>query len=201
MTPLGRKFYARPPLEVAPDLLGQLLCVHGPDGVLRSGRIVEVEAYLGLKDRASHARLRRRGGELVPTERSAVMFGPAGHVYVYLIYGLHHCLNVVAHPQGEVGAILIRALEPEAKLKELNLSGPARLCAAFGIDRSHNGLDLTGKEATIFIAAGKKVPPSEVTTGPRIGVEYAAEDALLPYRYCVSSSRYLSRPLPKTLPG
>jgi DNA-3-methyladenine glycosylase len=195
MTPLSRRFYERPTLEVARDLLGKHLLRRSPEGALLCGRIVEVEAYLGLRDRASHARLRRKGGEWIPTERTAVMFGPAGHAYVYLVYGMHNCMNVVAHPRDEVGAILLRALEPDAALQGQNLRGPARLCAVFGIDRSNNGLDLTQKNAALFIATGEPVSDDEVVTGPRIGVEYAGEDALLPYRYLVKSSRHLSRPI------
>jgi len=196
--PLGRGFYERPPLEVARALLGHRLCARQPSGELYGGRIVEVEAYLGPADRASHARLVRRGGRLVPTERSAVMFGPAGHAYVYLIYGMHHCMNVVAHPPGPntVGAVLLRALEPEDAAAKLNLAGPARLCAALGIDRRYNGMDLTAPDAPLFLTEGEAVPDAEVYFGPRIGVEYAEEDALLPYRLCVRSSRFLSRPLP-----
>jgi DNA-3-methyladenine glycosylase len=208
MEALGRKFFERPPLEAARVLLGKHLCVRQPDGGLRGGRIVEVEAYCGPTDKASHARLVRRGGRLVPTDRSAVMFGPAGHAYVYLIYGMHNCMNVVTHlpgPEG-VGAVLLRALEPVAALEppaEASLRGPARLCAALGIDRRHNGIDLTSSGAPIFIADGPEVADAEVHAGPRIGVEYAAEDALLPYRLCVSASRHLSRPvvLPATRPA
>ncbi len=195
MKPLSRSFYERPTLEVARALLGQRLCVRAADATLFYGCIVEVEAYLGLRDRASHARLKRRGGELVPTERSAVMFGPAGHAYVYLIYGMHHCVNVVAHPKKDVGAVLIRALEPGDTLLGQNLRGPARLCAAMGIDRRYNGLDLTRRGTAVFVAAGEDIPDEAVGAGPRIGVEYAGEDALLPYRLCVKKSLHLSRPL------
>ena len=111
--PLPPSFYARPTLLAARALLGQHLCF-APAGetALRIGRIVEVEAYLGPEDRASHARLVRRGGGLVPSPRSSLMFGPVGRAYVYLIYGMHHCFNVVAHPDEQVGAVLVRALQP-----------------------------------------------------------------------------------------
>lgn len=193
--PLGRDFYERPPLEVARTLLGKRLCAQQRDGTFAGGRIVEVEAYLGLADRASHARLTRRGGVLVPTDRSAVMFGPAGHAYVYLIYGMHHCMNVVAHPRNEVGAVLLRALEPDTSLGEVNLRGPARLCAFLGIDRRYNGLDLTAPDAALHVLDAPDLDDSEVGCGPRIGVEYAGDDAHLPYRLYVRQSRHLSRPV------
>ena len=199
--PLPRNFFERPTLEAARALLGQRLCVRQPDGRLAGGRIVEVEAYLGPADRASHARLVKRGGQLVPTERSAVMFGPAGHAYVYLIYGMHNCMNVVTHPAGPdaVGAVLLRALEPDDELPVANapsMRGPAKLCAALGIDRRVTGRDLTTPDAPLFIAAGTPVADAEIGSGPRIGVDYAGQDALLPYRLAVRTSRHLSKPLP-----
>jgi DNA-3-methyladenine glycosylase len=198
MKALDQDFYARPTVEAARALLGQRLCVRRPDGTLSGGRIVEVEAYLGPEDRASHAKLVRRGGRQVPTERSAIMFGPVGRAYVYLIYGMHNCLNVVAHRGGpqDVGAVLLRALEPDLELAlpdGVNLRGPARLCAVLGVDRRHNGVDLTQSDAPIFVAPGPSVADDEVIAGPRIGVDYAGEDALLPYRLCVAGSRHLSR--------
>src|SRR5882672_4644349 len=105
MTPLPREFYDRPTATVARDLLGKLLVRRGPDGAQRVARIVEVEAYLGIRDAASHA---RRG----PTPRAAIMFGPPGHLYVYLVYGMHHCMNFVTERDGRAGAVLIRAAEP-----------------------------------------------------------------------------------------
>lgn len=197
MTPLGRGFYERATLKVARELLGQRLWARQPGGELASGRIVEVEGYLGPEDRASHARLTRRGGALVPTDRSALMFGEAGHAYVYLIYGMHNCFNIVAHDPGEVGAILIRALEPDDTPRETKPSwrGPGRLCAGLGIDRRHNGLDLTTVDSSLFLTAEDEVADADVVSGARIGVEYAGEDANLPYRFCVRGSGHLSRPI------
>lgn len=200
MKALSRDFFERPPLEAARVLLGKFLCVRQESGALFGGRIVEVEAYCGPTDKASHAKLTKRGGALVPTPRSAVMFGPAGHSYVYLIYGMHNCMNVVTHLPGPdgVGAVLLRALEPDpafAQPPDASLRGPARLCSALGIDRRHNGLDMTTAEAPIFIADGPPVADAAVHAGPRIGVEYAGEDALLPYRLCIRASRHLSRPI------
>lgn len=216
---LAEEFYARPTLVVARELLGARLCHRLPDGELRAGRIVEVEAYLGPGDQASHAKLQRRGGVLLPTPRSAVMFGPAGRAYVYLIYGLHTCFNVVAHPPGEVGAILIRALAPEEPLPPKSCRGPARLCAALAIDRRHNGCTLWGHPTAagqsavaaapsagapadsldaddrLWLAPGAAFTDAEVACGPRIGVEYAQADALLPYRLAVRGHPHLSRPI------
>lgn len=212
---LPAAFFARPTLTVARELLGVRLCHRLPDGELRAGRIVEVEAYLGPEDKASHARLQRRRGELVPTPRSAIMFGPVGRAYVYLIYGLHHCVNVVAHAEGAVGAVLIRALAPETPLPPSSCRGPAKLCAALAIDRRHNGAILHGwtqpaspaaqgpaeqaraessLDSCLWLASGEPVAEEAVAYGPRIGVEYAGEDARLPYRLCIRGHAQLSRP-------
>lgn len=223
LSALAEEFYARPTLVVARELLGARLCHRLPGGELRAGRIVEVEAYLGPDDKASHAKLQRRGGALVPTPRSAVMFGPVGRAYVYLIYGLHTCFNVVAHPPGEVGAILIRALAPEEPLPPKSCRGPARLCAALAIDRRHNGrtlwaspeaevqpatvpapvaapsagvpVDAPESDDRLWLASGAPFTDAEVAHGPRIGVEYAQADALLPYRLGVRGHPHLSRPI------
>src|SRR5581483_6430538 len=128
---LARSFYARPAEAVARDLLGKRLCLSRADGSLTVGRIVETEAYLGPRDLASHARFGRTG-------RTEVMFGPPGRAYVFLIYGMHSCLNVVTSPEGEAQAVLLRALEPRANLAR-SAVGPGRLCKALGIDRSFNG--------------------------------------------------------------
>jgi DNA-3-methyladenine glycosylase len=206
LRPLPPSFYARPTLEAARALLGQHLCyVPAGETLLRVGRIVEVEAYLGPEDRASHARLVRRGGGLIPSPRSSLMFGPVGRAYVYLIYGMHHCFNVVAHPDEQVGAVLVRALQPVAgpeagalaALAAQSLRGPARLCAALGLSRAHNGHDVTTREpgphGALFVAAGAPLPDADVAAGPRIGVDYAGEDALLPYRLFERDSPFVSR--------
>jgi DNA-3-methyladenine glycosylase len=200
--PLPRAFYERATLDVARDLLGMHLCRRA-GGQLLSGRIVEVEAYGGPEDKASHARLRKGKGKQVPTERSALMFGQVGISYVYLIYGMHHCFNAVAHAPGEghregqgegtVGAVLIRALEPGPGLA--SCSGPARLCASLSIDRQQNGLDLCAEGAELFIA-DRGTPARVVVATPRIGVDYAGPDAALPYRLCDAESPSLSRRLP-----
>ncbi|NOX62846.1 MAG: DNA-3-methyladenine glycosylase [Chloroflexi bacterium] len=168
---LSREFYARTALEVAPDLLGCLL-VRELDGERLVGRIVETEAYYGEEDAASHA---FRG----PTERNRAMFGPAGHAYIYLIYGMYYCLNVVTGEEGRGEAVLIRALEPlqgiemmkqrrgRDKVRELT-NGPAKLCQALGIDRRLYGHDLTlGR--VLWIESGPR-PHEPILTGPRVGV-------------------------------
>lgn len=217
---LPEAFFARPTLTVARELLGARLCHRLPGGELRAGRIVEVEAYLGPEDKASHARLQSRRRELVPTPRSAIMFGPVGRAYVYLIYGMHHCVNVVAHAEGAVGAVLIRALAPEAPLPPLSCRGPAKLCAALDIDRRHNGYILhrrdlralpagepaaqrrpgeaqpeSSLDSCLWLAPGEPAPEEAVARGPRIGVAYAGEDALLPYRLGLRGHAHLSRPV------
>lgn len=194
----AREFYLRPPLIVARDLLGLHLCHRLPDGTVRRGRIVEVEAYAGPEDRASHAKLRRG----VPTPRSALMFGPVGVIYVYLIYGMHHCVNVVAHAADGVGAVLIRAIEPAPPLPPAAGAGPARLCAALSIDLSHNGADLLAPAAALqLLDEGTPVPDDRVIASPRIGVDYAGPDAQLPYRLCDRDSPGLSRPATSRSPN
>ncbi|HLU78876.1 MAG TPA: DNA-3-methyladenine glycosylase [Burkholderiaceae bacterium] len=186
MTRLPRSFFQRPAPEVAPDLLGKLL-VHQTELGLRVGRIVEVEAYLGRDDQAAHS---SKG----VTARTRVMFGEAGHAYVYLIYGMHHCMNVVTGPEGSGSAVLLRALEPVQGLQE-NTRGPGRLARAMGIDKRHYGTDLCAVNSPLFLADdGDR--PERILTSPRIGVHYAGEWAHQPFRYYVADSKWVS-PLPR----
>ena len=184
---LPLSFYARPTTEVAIDLLGRrLVCVR--DGATRSGVIVETEAYVGPHDLACHAARGR-------TPRTEVMFGPPGHAYVYLIYGIHHCVNAVTEEEGYAAAVLIRALEPDESV-EGKTNGPGLLCRALGIDRTHNGTDLSGDR--LFVLPGTRPaalpkPAGEVVAGPRIGVAYAGEWANKPYRYWLSGNSWVSR--------
>jgi DNA-3-methyladenine glycosylase len=186
---LPRAFYARPALAVAPELLG-LWLVHDAPAGRRAGRIVEVEAYVGVDDLASHA---SKG----LTARTSVMFGPPGHAYVYLIYGMHNCFNVVTDRDGMAGAILVRALEPDPEMAAHGIigrtDGPGRLCRTLGIDRSHNTLDLTD-EARGLLWLERRPGPAvpEIATSPRIGIDYAGEWAARPWRFFIPSSRYLS---------
>src|SRR4029077_7914509 len=143
---LPRSFYARGTVEVARDLLGKIIR-HGP----ASARIVETEAYLGIGDAAAHS---ARG----PTPRTKVIFGPPGHAYVYLIYGMHYCLNIVAEPKGVAGCVLIRAVEPIGAPTEAGLSstGPGKLTRALGITLDHYGVDLTRGPITLHQPADQE---------------------------------------------
>jgi DNA-3-methyladenine glycosylase len=179
---LPRTFYDRAAEIVAPDLLGKLL-VHRVKGMERVGRIVETEAYLGPHDLAAHSSRGR-------TARTEVMFGPPGHAYVYFIYGMHHCLNVVTGPGDHASAVLLRALEPGENLEAA--SGPGRLCRAMEIDRRLNGHDLTGGE--LFLAEPVEPrEPFEIAARPRVGVDYAGEWAQKPLRFIIVGNRFLSR--------
>jgi DNA-3-methyladenine glycosylase len=181
---LPRSFYDRDAETVARELLGMLLA-HRVDGTLRVGRIVETEAYLGPHDLASHSSRGR-------TARTEVMFGPPGHAYVYMIYGVHNCLNVVTGAEGRAAAVLIRALEPVRAI-EGSTKGPGLLCRALGIDRSRNGHDLVSRD--LFIAAPEPAPaePPEIVARPRIGVDYAGEWAGRPLRFLIRGNPYVSR--------
>lgn len=184
---LPRAFFARPTLDVAPELLG-LWLVHDLPAGRREGRIVEVEAYGSVEDLASHASKGR-------TARTDVMFGPAGHVYVYLIYGMHHCFNVVAHADSVAGAVLVRALEPGAGVTG-GTHGPGRLGRALGIDRTHNGLDLTAESTgPLWLerrADWPLTPPEQIASGPRINVDYAGSWAARPWRFYLPASPHIS---------
>lgn len=181
-TRLARDFYARPTEQVARDLLGMHL-VHRHGGVQRRGRIVEVEAYVGAHDLASHS---SKG----VTPRTRVMYGEPGHAYVYLIYGMHHCMNVVTEPAGHGAAVLLRALEPLENM-EGGTRGPGLLCRAMGLDLRHNGLDLLGDE--LFISQPAQREDVQVVTRPRIGVAYAGDWAEAPLRFYIAGNPYVSR--------
>jgi DNA-3-methyladenine glycosylase len=168
------------------------------------GRIVETEAYAGPADQASHARAGR-------TARTAVMYGPPGHAYVYLVYGMHHCLNVVCGPDGEAAAVLIRALEPLLGQERMRArrgpaggadrrlaAGPARACQAFDVDRTFTGVDLL-RRGPLWLAArpGPPLADADVAVGPRVGVDYAGPHwATRPWRFGIAGSGALSHPFP-----
>ena len=185
---LPRHFYARPTIEVARGLLGKIL-VHGET----SGKIVETEAYLGGGDLAAHA---ARG----ITDRTRVIFGPPGHAYVYFIYGMYECLNLVAEPEGQPGCVLIRALEPVAGVQTMQrrrpaahtlrdlTSGPGRLTLALGITRAQNGVDVTRGALTVRTPAHEDSFEIEVT--PRIGIRHCAD---WPLRYIIKGNPFVSR--------
>jgi DNA-3-methyladenine glycosylase len=162
-------------------LLGKTL-VHCENGVRRSGRIVETEAYLA-NDLASHA----RSG---PGGRAAIMWGSPGVAYVYLIYGLHHCFNAVTEPEGTPGAVLVRALEPLDNIERAN--GPALVCQALHITRSQSGANLADGQS-LFLEDAPFVPDHAVRIGPRIGVAYAGEWAARPFRFWIADSPHVSR--------
>ncbi len=198
---LPRRFYAGDALEVAPLLLNKVL-VRGR----RAGRIIEVEAYRGPEDPASHA---YRG----PTRRNATMFGPPGRLYVYFTYGMHWCANAVCGPEGEAQAVLLRALAPLSGLEEMRhsrvagrsgrsgspgnvppdrllASGPARLCQAFAITGSDDGADLVRGDGGLRVVDDGVPPPARPGVSGRIGVTAAAE---VPWRFFVLGERHVSR--------
>ena len=181
--PLPRAFYARDAVTVARALLGTHLMV----GPRCSARIVETEAYQGPEDLAAHSAGGRR------TARTEVMYGPAGHAYVYLIYGMWNCLNVVTATAGVPHAVLLRAVEPVSGFAGRSW-GPGLLCRALGIARRHNGLDLcaAGAAAQLWIEAPPAARPVRVGSGPRIGVEYAGAWARHPWRFFDLDSPFVS---------
>lgn len=189
---LSRSWFDRSAAEIAPQLLGMRLVAESAEGRV-GGRIVEVEAYLGPEDLAAHSSHGR-------TARNAVMFGPPGHLYVYFIYGIHHCMNVVCGPGAKPEAVLLRAVAldegielararrgavPERRLA----AGPGNVTRAFGIDRALNGADLlTGP---VRLEPGE--PPHAIVTRPRIGVPYAGEWVERPLRFLVADDPHVSR--------
>ncbi len=217
--PFPRQLLAGDTLEAARALIGARLIANedDPTGARRSGRIVEVEAYVGLDDRASHARMG-------PTLRNRVMFGPPGIAYVYLVYGMHHCLNVVTGPPSMPAAVLVRAVEPLEGLERMRsarlavaaarrtartgaarsrrvmderlASGPGLVAAAFSIDRRYTGIDLCDPASAIHLeAAGPGEMPRDVIATPRVGVGYAGEPwATVLWRFIDPGSRSLSIP-------
>ena len=196
--PLPRRFYLQPTLRVARALLGKLLVHDTPEG-RAAGRIVEVEAYRGPADRAAHS----AGGHRSP--RNEVMYGPPGHAYVYFVYGMHHCVNVVCQPAGTPEAVLLRALEPvagEALMRRRRglpdapgwrlCRGPGALCEAMGITRADNGADLV--RGPLRLVGGPPVPPRAVAGTARVGIDYAGPDVGRPWRFLVRGSRAVSGP-------
>jgi len=197
MKKLPDSFYKRDSvLQIAKELLGKLLVTQW-DGIVTSGRIVEVEAYNGIIDKASHAFGGRR------TNRNEIMYADGGVAYVYLCYGIHHLFNVVSNSKETPHAILIRALEPikgidemlkrvgKKKLDNTLTRGPGNLSKALGLFTSHSSCSLRSKE--LFIADdGFVFSKKEIASSPRIGVDYAGEDAKLPYRFCIKGNPFVS---------
>lgn len=195
MSRLAREFFDRDTLEVARSLLGQIL-VRLLDCQRLSGRIVEVEAYIGEEDQASHARFGR-------TKRNAAMYGPPGHAYVYQIYGLHHCLNLVTGPVDFPAAVLVWALEPLEGLGRMRAlrglepqtqltNGPARLCQALAIDRRFDQADLCAPDALLFLEAGQPLGDDLVLASPRVGVRGDTLARTVPWRFFIRGNPYVS---------
>jgi DNA-3-methyladenine glycosylase len=180
---LSRDFYQRDTLDVAHDLIGAVLVRVGPGGAQYRARIVETEAYKGFEDRASHA-FRGR------TARTALMFGPPGYAYVYLIYGMYHCLNAVTESADFPAAVLIRAVEPLASITD-KTAGPGLLCRAMEIDRALNGADLCGEILYIERRSDETASP-RIGKSARIGVDYAGAWAKKPWRFFDKDSAHVS---------
>ncbi|HEV2949470.1 MAG TPA: DNA-3-methyladenine glycosylase [Gemmataceae bacterium] len=178
---LSRAFYERPAIDLAPDLLGKIL-VHRRGGRKFRARIVETEAYVGVHDLACHASKGR-------TRRTEIMFGPAGHAYVYLIYGIYPMFNIVASALDDAQAVLIRAAEPLDDW-DADLSGPGKLTRACGITCAQNGADLTGREL-FLLDDGASRPTIAVTK--RVGVDYAQEWTHALLRFIDKNSRAVSK--------
>jgi len=183
MRRLPRSFYDRDTILVARELLGKYL-VHVEHSARRVGRIVEVEAYLGPHDLAAHS---AKG----LTERTKVMFGPPGHAYVYLIYGMYYCMNVVTEREGHASAVLLRAVEPIENV-EGKTSGPGLLCNAMGIDKRLNAHDLLSDD--FYVATAPKSVPFTIVKRPRIGVDYARHWAKRHLRFYIKGNAFVSRP-------
>lgn len=196
LLPLARDFYSRSVLTVARECVGKLL-ISRIDAQLVVARVVETEAYKGPQDRAAHSFGGRR------TQRTEVMFGAAGHAYVFTLYGIHSAFNVVTGEEGQPQAVLIRAVQPLLGFEHIVArrgaplagpgltNGPGKLSEALGITRSHNGLDLTSGELFLVDA-----PKGRVVRSPRIGIDYAGAWALKPWRFYEPENPYVSRARP-----
>ena len=194
-THLPRTFFNQPTLKVAEELLGKIV-VRQYNGQPLRGRIVETEAYIGQADSACHCAKGK-------TSRTEVMFGEAGHAYVYLVYGMHYMFNIVTEAEGFPSAVLIRAVEPLDGIEQMaalrgkhrqNLSnGPARLCQALAIDKNFNRWDLTRGEI-LWVDDAPSIPKANIRTGKRVGIGYANSiDQNAPWRFWIEGNAHLSR--------
>lgn len=192
---LSRDFYLRPAVAVAPELLGKRLVHKTPEGKT-AGIIVEVEAYDGAADKGAHSYKNKR------TPRTEIQFGPGGFAYVYAIYGLHSCFNVVVNWENRPEVVLVRALEPTDGLSLMRsrrgledpiglCSGPGKLCQAMGITKAQYGADLCG--STLYIEEGIQVPLEKIAVSPRINIDYAQECREYPWRFFVSGNEHVSK--------
>jgi DNA-3-methyladenine glycosylase len=194
---LPEKFFLRKEtVKIALDLLGKLLVVPTTDGTRVSGMVVETEAYLGVKDKAAHSYGGRR------TARNEITYAEGGHVYVFFVYGMYYQLNLVTGPADQAHVVLIRALEPvegieimrerRGTMPDKNLtSGPGKLTIALDIDRSLNGEHLSGER--IWVEEYRDFKPAEISSGPRIGIDYAEEFVDMPWRFWITGNQYVSR--------
>ena len=185
---LGQSFFLRPTLEVAESLLGKLL-IRRLNDTLLVGKIVETEAYCGAEDLACHA---SRG----KTPRTAIMFGPGGYWYIYLIYGIHHCLNIVTEREDYPAAVLIRAVEPlRGFAPEVKTNGPGKLCKAYQLMRALNGTCAFTDDSQLWIADhGEVIERTRIVRSPRIGVDYAQEYQDKPWRFYILDHPWVSQP-------
>ena len=192
---MNHSFFRQDTVELARKLLGCLLVHRTPDGVA-GGMIVEAEAYVGAIDKACHAYRNR-------SERTEIMYHDGGYAYVYFIYGMHHCFNVVTGPEGEGNAVLIRALEPVIGLKLMqrrrntkslqNLcSGPGKVCLALDITKNEYGLDLCNADSPLHLIQYRHIPDAKIVASPRINVAYAEEAAAWPWRFYVKDNPFVS---------
>ena len=200
METLGREFFDRDTVAVARDLLGRYIVRRREDGTELVCRITETEAYVGRVDKACHAYGYRR------TPRTQTLFAPPGTAYVYLIYGMYHCLNFVTEPEGEPAAVLIRGAVPvengdiiaenrfgrkldglTAQQRKNLLNGPGKLCRGLALTRAHNGLDLADPAGPLTVRPGEPPRPEEVRVGERIGIDYAQEAVHFPWRFWIET--------------
>lgn len=195
---LSRSFYERADVvQISKDLIGKVLCTQ-INGVLTKAEIVETEAYNGRTDKACHAHLQTR------TKRTEVMYGPPGHAYIYLCYGIHHLFNIVTHKDGYADAVLIRGVKPlvgadhmvirrgKEKLKPVIANGPGKLSQAMGITTDLNKTDLLREN--IWVEDHQNhIRSDQIIASKRIGVDYAGEDALLPWRFTLKGSKWISK--------
>lgn len=199
-SPLPATLFASTALEASPRLLGQTLVRRTEIGEIRS-RIIETESYGGIEDKGSHAYGNRR------TQRTEIMFGPGGPAYIYLIYGMYHCLNVVTGEADNPQAVLIRAVEPLTEEDERRMrffrkikskkaadlsGGPGKLCRALDIDKSLNGCRLTVPTSPLYLEEGDDPASLDIVCGPRINIDYAEEYAAKPWRFFIKDHPYVS---------
>ncbi len=201
-TILSRNFYQRmDALQISRDLLGKVIET-SKDGTITAATIVETEAYMAPEDLACHARGNRR------TPRTENMFLPGGHAYVYICYGIHYLFNIVTAVEGVAHVVLVRAVEPHHNLEEMKkrrgmenvsysiLNGPGKLTVALGIDKDHDGIDITSKDSPIVIKdIGNKIPNCDIITGPRVGMSHHTQHSgHYPWRFRIKGNKWTSKP-------